>query len=194
MALGAWLVLANLWSSGFELDSLQLSVFYDVVVPTKTGSVVWPGPGLDIGVDPWHLRYAYQGRFFGDGLQGDEVFLEGEAPRLEKYRHRLTTSWEKWEGIVRFEVGAGWAWSHMDVFDARLDPREIEQAHPSSKPRSVDPESANLYWFRVRQDRFSDPVGFLGFGVGRRERWMFGVQAEYWRELMLGLHLQLRLF
>ncbi|MBK8801131.1 MAG: hypothetical protein IPN71_03570 [Fibrobacteres bacterium] len=189
----SWLLAATIWSKGLDFEALHFGLQYEVAVPTDHRNPVWPGPGVDFGVDPWHFRYVYQARFFGDGLDGDEVFLGGEKPRLQKYRHRLTTSWEHWKEIFRFEVGAGWAWSRVDALEEQMDPRPVFEAYQAFGVEHIQERFDELHWYRLHTDRQWGPVGLLGIGFGRRERWMIGVLAEYWKAPMYGLTLRLRL-
>lgn len=186
----AWIVAAGLSAMDVQLDSLRVSALHDLTVTNDRKSRVWPGPGIDIGLDPWHLRYTYQTRYFGDGLDGESILIEGVKPRMEKARHRLTGSWQHWKGFARFDLGAGWVWTRLDELEIVPETRQLYQLDDERRIRNL---YEDLHWFKLRKIRSSDPVGFAGIGLGRREWWTIAARVEYCAVVAFGLSFELHL-
>ncbi|MBK9576294.1 MAG: hypothetical protein IPK50_00185 [Fibrobacterota bacterium] len=180
----ATLVAAFFGAPRLELDSLRLSVFYEFLATGGEERVYWPGLGVDVGFAPWHAQYVHQRRFFGNGLEGDENFLDAQRPHLEKYRHRLSVSRQGWHEFVRWELGAGWVWSRLDALEMAEDTRDVKILKDG---QISDDVYARIVWYRMRSDIRSRPVVFAAIG-GAPRRWLTAaVRVEYTGVVGLGV-------
>ncbi|HNY30970.1 MAG TPA: hypothetical protein PKO15_08780 [Fibrobacteria bacterium] len=173
------------------LDSLRFTLGGQTDLFARSPIVLWYGGAVCAGWDPWRLRYAYQLGEFGDQLESDPVFLDRERPTLRKERHILTAHWQHWRKWFRFDLGAGWGWTRKDRVVAVDDPREVFYEYgPQGR---LDTDYANLHWYRLREEHWSDPVARVGLGVGWPRVWTVEFHLEQCAHLAYGLGLEFHL-